>query len=401
MATKKRGIFSKLIEGPERSEDYARKTLPSNRWALGWDLIKGNLGKLLKINLLIMLFIFPIFLVLWFRFMLIEGQSLLAPFAQNLGIGYPAYPNVQGLAESIIMQSDFICFVLLLVLSFYFNIGIAGGFYVIRNLVWTEGVFVSADFWTGVKKNYKDTLPHTFLFVIFLALSVISIDLSNLSIALDPSKSVLLTISKIVSYILMFLIICIYLFSLTLTVTYKNSFFNTLRNAFILMIGLLPLNLFFMALSLVSFVLLLFEKTTIIFSIGIIVAIFLSFSISILIWTNYSQWAFDECINDRIAGAKKNRGIYKQDAKPEIETFVYKKTYLTSKPVKPITDYDVEIVALPESYSRADLIRLEESKKRMIEDSDKYVEEHKNDYKEEENKVEEFMSKPKNNKKGK
>mgnify|MGYP003304268184 CR=1 FL=1 len=51
MATKKRGIFSKLIEGPERSEDYARKTLPTNRWSLGWDLFKTNFGKIFKINL--------------------------------------------------------------------------------------------------------------------------------------------------------------------------------------------------------------------------------------------------------------------------------------------------------------------------------------------------------------
>ena len=45
--TKKKGLFAKIIEGPERSEDYARNTLPSSRWALGWDLVKTNFGKIL------------------------------------------------------------------------------------------------------------------------------------------------------------------------------------------------------------------------------------------------------------------------------------------------------------------------------------------------------------------
>ena len=101
----------------------------------------------------------------------------------------------------------------------------------------------------------------------------------------------------------------------------------------------------------------------------------LSFGVFTLIWTNYSQWAFDEFLNDKIAGAKKYRGIYKKNASNEPEEFVYKKSKL-SKAIKPVTDYDVEIAELPEMFTRADLQKLEESKKRMIEDSKKYEEEH-------------------------
>ena len=126
--------------------------------------------------------------------------------------------------------------------------------------------------------------------------------------------------------------------------------------------------------------------------------IFVSISLFTLIWTNYSQWCFDECINDRVAGAKKNRGIYRKGAEEKEEEFVYKKSILSTKPIKPITDYDVEIVELPTSYSRADLIRLQESKKRMIEDSDKYAEEHANDYKKNKASVDEFMAEPKKDK---
>ena len=157
---------------------------------------------------------------------------------------------------------------------------------------------------------------------------------------------------------------------------------------------MLPINVFFMALSCLPFVLLLFDQTSIVFSFGIIAVGLLSMAIAVLIWTNYCQWVFDECINDKVAGAKKNRGIYKKGASDVSEQFVYKKSKLTSKPVKPITDYDIEIVELPTSYSRADLIRLEESKKRMIEDSDRYAEEHLNDNNDTD--IDEFMKGDKN-----
>ena len=129
------------------------------------------------------------------------------------------------------------------------------------------------------------------------------------------------------------------------------------------------------------------------FSMGVICIIFISISLFTLIWTNYSQWVYDETINDKIAGAKKNRGIYKKKAETETEEFVYKKSTLTSKPIKPITDYDIEIAELPTTFSRADLVKLEESKKLMREDSDKYSLEHakKDDKSVEDVNIDKFM----------
>ncbi len=376
MAKGRRGIFTRLIEGPERSEDYARKSLPTNRWALCWDLLKTNLGKIIKINFLMLIFVLPIFVLIYFRRVLISSQATIEPFAQNLGIGYPAYPLITGTAENIVINVDLIFFVGLFLCGFIAAIGIAGGFYVIRNLVWTEGVFVASDFWTGVKKNYKTVLPASLLYVVILAITFLSIDLSNLQIAYDPSTTIIFTISKVVSYVFIVFFTCVYLYMLTLGVTYELKFFKLIRNALIFTIGLLPINVFFMALSIVMLLLLLFDIASIFFAFGLILILLMGLALSTLIWTNYSQWAFDEYLNDKIAGAKKNRGIYKKNASNEPEEFVYKKSKL-SKAIKPVTDYDVEIAELPEMFTRADLAKLEESKKRMIEDSKKYEEEHK------------------------
>ncbi len=376
--TKKKGLFSKIIDGPERSEDYARSTLPSNRWALGWDLVKTNFGKLVKINLLMFLFLFPLFLLLIFRTMLITAQAYDSPFSQNMGIGYPIIPNMVGIEQSIIIRVDVVFFVLLFLATFYMSVGISGGFYVMRNLVWTEGIFVSSDFWTGVKKNYKTVLSTSLTFVFLFALSKITIDVANYQLVTGQGNSAFLSISKVACIIgMIFLVIC-YLYSLTLGVTYKLRYFKILRNSVICTIALIPLNLFFALLSLLLFALLLLEATNMLFTIGVLLVIVLSISIMALIWTNYSQWVFDEFVNDKVAGAKKNRGIYKKNQVEESEEdFDFTRTYFYSRHVKPVTDTEIEIATLSEGYSRKDLVRLQESKEAMIQDSDRYAEEQK------------------------
>ena len=90
---------------------------------------------------------------------------------------------------------------------------------------------------------------------------------------------------------------------------------------------------------------------------------------------------FDKFNNDRVPGAKKNRGIYKQDktADGDKEEILIGKSKLKERPVKPITDYDVELYELPTSFSRKDLEKLEETKEAMRRDSDRYAEEHLHD----------------------
>ncbi len=59
MAQEKKGLIARMLEGKEKSEEYARSTLPTNRWQLFWDIFKGNFGKIFKVNLLILIFFIP------------------------------------------------------------------------------------------------------------------------------------------------------------------------------------------------------------------------------------------------------------------------------------------------------------------------------------------------------
>ena len=46
------GLINRIYFGKEKSEDYARSTLPTNRWELFFDILKGRFGKLIIINIL-------------------------------------------------------------------------------------------------------------------------------------------------------------------------------------------------------------------------------------------------------------------------------------------------------------------------------------------------------------
>ena len=371
MATKKKGFFAKMIEGPERSDSYARSTLPGNRWELGWDIFRNNMGKLIGVNLLMMLFFLPVIAIVLLRYFQIHYYAMLMPFSQNIGIGYPAYPIYSGMTEEIYVIANRSSLLFLPVAGIIASVGLAGGMYVMRNMVWSEGVFVASDFWSGVKKNFGIVFLSTLFFTILFTLCFFSVSYIDWIVA-TKGANWLLTTSKVFSYIMMVFISITYLYMLSMGVTYELKFHQLIKNAIIMTIALVPTNVFFGAFALIS--VLLMNMGELVFSIGVIVFIMFGLSGAALIWTNYSQWTFDKFINDKVPGAVKNKGIYTKSAETEDEDFSFERSTLGKRPIKPITDYDVEIVEIPTNFSRADLQRLEESKKEMRRISDEYVE---------------------------
>ena len=164
MAQEKKGLIARMLEGKERSEEYARSTLPTNRWQLFFDIFKGNFGKIVKVNFLILLFFIPMIAIIVLFMLLGNTNNAIYPFGSNLTTGYPAQPNTAGLSEMLKLQSDGFMYGAFVLASFIAAIGLAGGMYVIRNMVWTEGIFVANDFWRGVKLNYWNALEAALFF---------------------------------------------------------------------------------------------------------------------------------------------------------------------------------------------------------------------------------------------
>ena len=183
---------------------------------------------------------------------------------------------------------------------------------------------------------------------------------------------IFLSLAGILSYVMLAFFTIVYLFMLSFGVTYELKFKGLLRNSFIMAIALVPTNVFFAAFAFITVILMLLGNVFI--SLGLVAFILFGLSGALLIWTDYSQWAFDKFVNDKVPGAVKNRGIYSKNAsEDEVADFSFERSTLGKRPIKPITDYDVEIIEIPETFSRADLRRLEESKAAMRKASDDYV----------------------------
>lgn len=386
----KKGFIARMLEGKERDEEYARSTLPSNRWALFWDIFKGRFSKLVIVNLLMLLFFIPLVAVGFFMYLWTGTMGGMYPFSNSILVGFPAYPNLMGAPEQINLSATFTGGALMIVAALIAAVGISGGMYVIRNMVWTEGIFVANDFWRGIKINIVVVLQSTLFYSIFLFGFFISIRFSEYIIASGTGSTVWMTISMAISYVAIVIFTMMYLWMLAMGGSYKLKFFQLLKNSFLMTFGLIFQNIFFVILMAIPVILILLGSFF--QMVGIVFMILFGLSFMLLVWLDYTQWAFDKFIESKREGGKVNRGIYSkvgkggsqskavQEYEANLQAAMSVKSDLSSRPIKPITD-DLKVYELPESFSRDDLKKLRESKERIIEDTEKYAEEHQNDEK--------------------
>lgn len=393
----RKGLVARWLEGKERSEDYARSTLPSNRWQLFWDIMKGRFGRLMLVNLLTLITFIPIILVFIWRLMTNTAQNIMGPYGSGLGVGYPVIPNLVGtpmMAEWIAIQNDLLFFALFIVGGLIAAVGISGGMYIIRNLIWTEGIFVANDFVRGIRRNFWNVAEAVFLFTLTLFIAQTMGNLADWLIAMDTAPGWMLA-SKIVGYVLVALMGLISLWMISLGINYKQGPWALFRNAVVMTVGTLPQTIFFAVLAFIP-VALLFTGVSFLVTIAVLVMILFGLSYVMLVWMDYSQWAFDKFINPNL-GVKTGRGLYSRDPKEdkiggraaaeegseavrEYRRMILAqgKSKLVSRPIKPLDD-ELEVYQLPESFSREDLRRLKESKDAINEDVKAYEEEHKDD----------------------
>lgn len=395
MANRERkGLVARWLEGKERSEEYARSTLPTSRWSLFWDILKGRFGRLVLVNLLMVLTFLPLAAVIVWRLLVIGTQEVIGPFGAGLGVGYPVLPNIAGLAQMNVFELDLLFFALFIPAGAIASLGIAGGGYIIRNLIWTEGIFVTNDFLRGIRRNYWNVLESVLFFTVILFLARTMGNLADWMVVIGSPMTGWLIASKIVGYILVAFSVMISLWMISLGISYKQGPWALFRNAVVMSVGTFPQTLIFAALATWPVFLALFGGS--LFQvIGILLLIFFGISYLLLVWLDYSQWAFDRFINPNM-GIATGRGLYNKDkptgprpaAAPAMESAAMReyrrqivaqgKSKLVCRPIKPIDD-DLEVYQLPESFSREDLQKLRASKEAIEEDSVAFVEEHKDD----------------------
>lgn len=380
-----KGFINKVIAGSEKAEGYARGTLPSNRWELFWDILKGRFGKLIIINLLIAIFLIPLILLILMRIVGMTNMGASYPFSMPFGTGYGAPISMAGYPEAVTFNIDLIILMFLPLTFFVASLGISGGAYVIRNMVWTEGIFVANDFWRGIKQNWKQMAVIFLIYSLVFYVTVIGVELSNRVIALGATNSWIYVVTKVLAIIILVIYSIVTLHMVSMSVTYDLKFKHLLKNALIFTIGLPIHNIFFVAVGLVFAWLTLFGGS--LAGVGLVLLLVFGISFFLLVWTDYCHWIYDRFVNDKVKGAQKNRGIYEKVKGSDSEALkkyreqvdMTSSSVLAKRPIKPITDEELAIAELPTSFNRSDIHKLRESKEVIYEDNKRYIEERRND----------------------
>jgi uncharacterized membrane protein YesL len=371
MAQQTKGLFTRILEGSEQSADCARKAPPKSRYQLFKDIFSGSFWNLVKINLLMLLFFLPMLIVVGRGVLLSLSNGILYPFGANLGVGYPAMPNLQGASQMIAVESWIQTGGLIVLTSVVAAVGLAGGMYAIRNVIWTEGTFVFKDFWRGIKLNFVNALQAALFFTVVLLVTQMMSNLAEFNVALGAAGAELvwLRVSQVLSYILLGVSACMALWMIALGVNYKMNVLELFKNSFLMTFGTLLQTVFFGVVALIPFIALLLVSVSEIFlGVALGAVTLFAFSYMLLVWLNFAQWVFDQYVTPKAYAGKKAGKDKKEDKKADKAEG---KSRLLSKSIKPIDD-GKETYELPKAFTRKDLKKLKENKAEISADAEAY-----------------------------
>lgn len=378
----------KNLEGNELADDYTRKAPTRGRWGETWDVFKSNFGKIVLINLFILIFMLPAVAVFIVRMVYIGGMGMQFPFNANTGIGYPAYPGTQGLTESIYLSADLLFYSLLIVAGFIASVGISGGAYSLKKLVNTQGQFTLKGFFHGVKVGYFNTVLPVTVFLIFYFGTVLVGDWMHLEAALGHNTAGPITayVFAIIATVLAGLY-CAWL--LAVGISYKLRFTQLIKNSFVLLIAC-PLQTVLMAVFALAPVWIYLIGLAASFFTIVAYVLFILFGLAfiLLVWMSYTQWVFDLFVTPNLktaeeAKAKKTPQELEKERKEEekrvaLELLAAGKSELIGRPILPVSE-QVAVAPLGRTYGRNSLKRVADDRAKLCKDIADYENAHRND----------------------
>lgn len=379
------------LVGNELADDYVRTHLPKGRWADAWDLFKSNFLRMVIINVFTLLFFVPGILVVYFRTVYIGQLGYLYPFSANPLFTYPLTPDMRGVPQSIVLSADLLFYSALIVAGFIASVGLAGACYSMKKLINTHGQFSLKGYFHGVKVCYFNVVFPVTVFLIFMFASLTISDWVDVRVANGFSKGgpvtaqVFIIIATVVAGI-----ICAWL--LAVGVSYKVKFKYLIKNSFVLLGGTIIQTVFMLGFSLIPVWFLLLGQAASFFSIiGYIIFIFFGFSFMILSWFAYTQWVFDMFITPAVKTEEEARKAKltpqqlaaEKEAEDKVaarELLAAGRSELVGRPMRPI-EGGTEVKEIGVAFSRKDVARVAEDRRKIKAEVDEYVEEHKKDTK--------------------
>lgn len=374
------------IEGTELADDYIRKSLPQSRWADTWDTVKSSFGKLVLINIMILLFFVPGIAVVVIRQLYIMAMGSTGPFNPSLAGSFQCTPNIAGLAQSYNLSADLMFYGLMFAACFIAAVGVSGGAYSIKKLVNTHGDFTFKGFFHGVKVCYLNTLFPLIVFMAFFYAAVLVGDWMKIVSATGGNKAGAIT--AYVFVIIAAVIAGLYCaWTLAVGASYKLKPVRLLRNSGVFMIGTVIQTVFFAAFALAPVWLLMIGGF--IRWIGYACGIFLGFSFILVVWMSFTQWAFDKFVTPNLKAAQEDARASKspkelaaeqeeEDKRIARELLAAGRSELIARPIMPVADKTV-ISPLGKTFTRKNLAEVGGDREKLYSEIKDYEALHEKD----------------------
>lgn len=374
------------LTGNEKSLTYKVIPAPANtgRFSFGWDKYKTKFGKLIFINILMLICFIPVFVLVYLRQYRLAYEGMNGVFGDNLGIGYPAAPDMTGLAENLILRVDMLFCALAILASFFTAAGISGGLYCTRKLLRSEEELKFKDFFIGIKKGYFVALAASVIvFTVFFAAMYIW-DFAGYRMAMGESAGMWITF-RVLGWIAFALASLISLWILAVGTNYRQNAWGLIKNSLRLCFGSILQSFLFAVLFCLP-VLLIFIPAfgTMLAYLWFILA---GFSTALFIWGAFNDWLFDYALGYTAKQVEVQTQAEESASAPKMNKedimnllLVGTKSAYLSRAVEPLNS-GTNAYVLPENFTAEDLSLAAKRRLQIEEESRVYAAAHENEEK--------------------
>ena len=269
------------------SDAEAKRSLPHNRKELFFDLLRYRKMALFNLSCFVFMFFIPLAVDLFFF-----------NFLESVAITNEQYDYL----FSLIFYSMLIMLPCMII-GF---IGLVGGFYVAKKMVWQEGTMIAVDFFQGIKENWKHAVMNGLVFGVMLFGLVVGGSYLLINFKISPIWSGVGIGALILVFMAFGMVIAL---NNTQDVYYVNTFGVTLKNSFCLL-GLLHWRILVIFILSTGVVVTLACFNLITLAIGLFLFAVLN-SLVIILYTLVAHSGFDRFINQEHYPDFVNKGLYK------------------------------------------------------------------------------------------
>ena len=281
------GLMNSYFYGKAGQADFTPDQLPKNRLELFFTVLRGQLGKLVQLNLLYDLFCLPLIVWVGLNFMVLTNSLESDPSFSVIGSGLFS-TFLLGLIPCMLVM----------------GLGSAGQIYPLRNWARDQHSFMLSDFKDSFKENWKKGL----VLGLINGLSLPMVYIGSVFYGSQASSNLFFVVPQVFVIVAGTVWWMMNMVSFPMVISYDMKLSQIIRNSLLIAVARLPWSVLFLALTtLVPMALAVFVPYAAL--VLVLYYLLIGFSVNGLIYASYANSCFDHYLNPRIEGAKVGQGL--------------------------------------------------------------------------------------------